>query len=100
MRLLILAAAATAIFAAAASLNHARSSGETLMAAAAATDHSGIHDFDFLVGEWRIHHRRLKERLAGSTEWIEFEGHQKAQLLMGGAGNVDDNVIELPGGAY
>jgi hypothetical protein len=23
---------------------------------------SGVHDFDFLVGHWRVHHRKLKER--------------------------------------
>jgi len=28
----------------------------------------GLHDFDFLVGRWQVHHRRLKERLANSQE--------------------------------
>jgi len=35
---------------------------------------SGVHDFDFLVGRWRVHHQKLKERLANSHEWIEFGG--------------------------
>jgi len=43
-----------------------------------------LHDFDFLVGHWRVHHRRLKERLANSHEWIEFEGTLSSQPLMGG----------------
>ncbi len=30
---------------------------------------SAVHDFDFYWGKWRVHHRRLKERLAGSDEW-------------------------------
>jgi hypothetical protein len=64
-----------------------------------ANDASGVHDFDFLAGEWRVAHRRLKERLAGSTEWIAFSGTSTAQLLMGGAGNIDDNVLDLPSGA-
>jgi hypothetical protein len=34
----------------------------------------GASDFDFLIGDWRVHHRRLKERLANSQEWIEFDG--------------------------
>src|SRR6202167_1005119 len=34
----------------------------------------GLHDFDFLVGQWRVHHRLLKDRLADSHEWTEFEG--------------------------
>jgi hypothetical protein len=60
----------------------------------------GLHDFDPLVGKWRVHHRRLKERLAGSHEWVEFEGTCELWQAMGGYGNFDDNVIGLPGGAY
>jgi hypothetical protein len=65
-----------------------------------AADLSGLHDFDFLVGEWRVHHRRLKERLAGSREWVEFEGTCTMRKLMNGWGNVDDNVLDMPSGSY
>ena len=61
---------------------------------------SGPHDFDFLVGHWQVHHRRLKERLANNHEWIEFEGTSVLRKVMGGYGNFDDNVLEMPGGAY
>lgn len=61
---------------------------------------SGLHDFDFLVGEWRVHHRRLKERLADNHEWVEFEGTCAMRKLMDGSGNVDDNVLDMPEGAY
>jgi hypothetical protein len=57
-------------------------------------------DFDFLIGQWQVHHRRLKERLADSHEWIEFEGTSVVQKVMGGYGTVDDNVVELPSGTY
>jgi hypothetical protein len=60
----------------------------------------GLHDFDFLVGHWRVHHRKLKEHLANSHEWIEFEGTLFSQPLMGGYANVDDDVFEVPGGTY
>jgi hypothetical protein len=60
----------------------------------------GLHDFDFLVGRWRVHHRKLKERLANNHEWIEFEGTLVSQPLMGGYANVDDDVFEVPGGTY
>jgi hypothetical protein len=63
-------------------------------------DLSGLHDFDFIAGEWRAHHRKLKERLAGSHDWIEFDGTQSARLLMGGYANMDDNIFDVPGGAY
>jgi hypothetical protein len=61
---------------------------------------SGLHDFDFLIGRWQVHHRRLKERLANNHEWVEFEGTSVLQMVMGGYGTVDDNVLELPGGTY
>jgi hypothetical protein len=57
-------------------------------------------DWDFLVGRWTVKHRRLKARLAGSTEWEEFNGTSVLSTTLGGAGNVDDNVIELPSGTY
>lgn len=60
----------------------------------------GIHDFDSHMGAWRARHRRLKERLAGSTEWIEYDGACAMQPLLGGAANMDDNVFDMPGGAY
>ncbi|MEP7042155.1 MAG: hypothetical protein ABI843_03780 [Dokdonella sp.] len=63
-------------------------------------DLGGFHDFDFLVGEWRVHHRRLRERLAGSHDWVEFEGTCGNRPLMAGWGNVDENTIDLPGDAY
>ena len=61
---------------------------------------SAVHDFDFYIGKWRVHSRRLKERLAGSDEWQEFEGTSEAWPILGGAGNMDDNVLELPDDTY
>jgi hypothetical protein len=63
-------------------------------------DMSGLHDFDFLVGEWRVHSRRLKETLAGSHDWYEFDGTIRSQPLMEGRANVDDTVFNLPTGIY
>ena len=59
-----------------------------------------LHDFDFLVGDWRVHHRRLKERLTDNKEWIEFDGTCSTRKLMDGWANVDDNLLNMPGGAY
>jgi hypothetical protein len=63
-------------------------------------DKSGAHDFDFFFGSWRVRHRRLKERLAQCDRWEEFEGTATTQPLLGGLGNVDDNILYLPGGSY
>jgi hypothetical protein len=59
-----------------------------------------IEDFDFLMGEWRVRHKRLVARLVGSTTWQEFEGQLTAWKILGGLGNLDDCVINLPAGAY
>ena len=73
---------------------------DTPAAPSGATDMSGLHDFDFLVGTWRSHSRRLKERLAGSNEWEEFEGTIVSHRLMEGLANVDDTVFYTPEGIY
>ena len=57
-------------------------------------------DFDFLRGRWQVRHRRLVKRLAGCTDWEVFDGRSELWLVMGGAGTVDDNVIDLPSGSY
>src|SRR5271154_2172950 len=59
---------------------------------------TGLHDFDFLVGEWQVHHRRLKERLANSHEWIEFDGTLNTRQFMNGWANAGDNVFKAPSG--
>ncbi|MCA9712436.1 MAG: hypothetical protein KDK70_41790 [Myxococcales bacterium] len=58
------------------------------------------HDFDFLHGAWRVRHRRLRERLVGCEEWEEFDGTSTCWPTLEGHGNVDDNRIDLPQGAY
>lgn len=50
---------------------------------------SGARDFDFLEGEWIIRHRRLRERLKGSNDWVEFETPMVMQPILGGLGNID-----------
>lgn len=57
-------------------------------------------DFDFLIGDWRVAHRRLKRRLIGDRDWEEFAGASSTRKILGGFGNIEDNWIDLPGGAY
>ena len=61
---------------------------------------STADDFDFLIGRWHVRHRRLRRRLDRCADWDAFDGTCDARKLLGGLGNVDDNVLELPGGAY
>jgi hypothetical protein len=57
-------------------------------------ERDGRKDFDFLIGSWKIQHRRLKERLKECTEWEEFEGTGKVRSILGGLGNMDELVMD------
>ena len=61
---------------------------------------SSARDFDFIHGAWRVRHRRLETRLAGTADWAEFGGTMRAEPILGGLGNFDRNVIDLPQGRY
>ena len=58
------------------------------------------HDWQWLVGTWDVRNRRLKERLAGSTEWAEYPGKSALWLTMGGLGTIDDNAFLSPAGTF
>ena len=45
-------------------------------------------EFDFLAGEWRIRHRRLKSAATG--EWDEFDGEATCWTILGGVGSVEE----------
>jgi hypothetical protein len=61
---------------------------------------AGASDFDFFIGDWSVLHRQRRRRLAGNDEWIEFGGTVRAARILNGSGNIDDNLLEHPGGAY
>ncbi|HTU65645.1 MAG TPA: hypothetical protein VMF52_06835 [Steroidobacteraceae bacterium] len=60
----------------------------------AADDLSGAHDFDFEFGEWTVHHRIRKP----TGEWFEMEGTSNTRPVLGGTGNVEDNIFHRPTG--
>ncbi|MBK8617117.1 MAG: DUF1579 domain-containing protein [Anaerolineales bacterium] len=53
-------------------------------------------DFDFEIGDWEVKHRRLKERLKGCNEWEEFDGESSTKKILGGFGNLEDNLLHFP----
>ena len=57
-------------------------------------------DFDFIIGDWTVRHQRLRTILAGSDEWYEFDGISSTSRILGGFGNLEDNVISLPDGEF
>jgi hypothetical protein len=58
---------------------------------------SGLHDFDFLFGDWKVHHHVFKVAL---NAWVDFEGTSSTRPVMGGAGNLEDNLLAAPSGTY
>ncbi len=57
-------------------------------------------DFDFVLGDWHVKHRRLNERLVACLEWTEFEGEMSTQKILGGFGNIEDNLLRFPEGEF
>jgi hypothetical protein len=56
---------------------------------------SGVHGFDFLVGDWRVHHRYKRP---GTSDWQEFDGTATNRPLMDGWGNVEEHRFARPTG--
>lgn len=59
---------------------------------------SGASDFNFLLGSHIVHHKKLKERLANSNEWIEFEGTHSMEALLNGTGNLEQHFMNTANG--
>ena len=77
--------------------------GGTLLTAALAMPAAGavpLKDFSFQEGRWRVHHRKLRKRLAGNDDWYEFCGTTQAGPLMAGLAGYEDNFLDDPTGPY
>lgn len=55
---------------------------------------SSPHDFDFLHGEWEVHHRRRTDFLDPGSDWEEFPSTARCRPLFDGAANIDE--IDMP----
>ena len=51
----------------------------------------GRRDFDFEIGSWTTHLRRLARPLTGSTTWVEYRGTTVVTKVWNG----DANLVEL-----
>jgi hypothetical protein len=58
----------------------------------------GAHDFDFELGEWTTHLKRLQRPLTGSTTWVEYTGTTSVRAVLGGRANIAELVVEGPAG--
>jgi hypothetical protein len=59
---------------------------------------SSPSDFDFLVGKWKMHNRRLNERLEGCNDWTEFDSWDENSKILSGTADMDIySTTEMPG---
>jgi hypothetical protein len=56
----------------------------------ATADRDGRHDFDFELGSWKIHLKRLVNPLTGSTKWVEFDGTSVTRKVWDGRSQLEE----------
>jgi hypothetical protein len=60
----------------------------------------GQHDFDFEIGTWKIHLKRLDHRLVGSTNWVEFDGTSVTRKVWNGRSQIEEFETDSPAGGH
>jgi hypothetical protein len=55
-----------------------------------AAERDGQHDFDFELGSWKIHLKRLLHPLTGSTTWVEFDGTSVTRRVWDGHAQLEE----------
>jgi hypothetical protein len=63
---------------------------------AAIDSHDGAHDFNFLIGNWKAHVRRLPDRLNGSDTWGIYDGMSNHKKLLGSNANFEESEVDSP----
>ena len=58
----------------------------------------GQHDFDFEIGTWKTHLKRLQRPLSGSTTWVEYEGTTLVRKILDGRANIVELKVAGPAG--
>jgi hypothetical protein len=62
------------------------------------TEHDGQYDFDFEIGTWQTHLKRLVLPLTGSTTWVEYEGTTVVRKVWNGRANLVELEVDGPKG--
>ena len=61
---------------------------------AATPARDGGHDFDFLIGDWKAHVRRLPDRLVNSNTWIEYDGISRHKKILDSNANFEEFDVQ------
>jgi hypothetical protein len=56
----------------------------------------GAHDFDFLIGNWKAHVRRLPDRLVASTTWVEYDSISNHKKILNTNANFEEFEVDNP----
>ena len=51
---------------------------------------NGQHDFDFNIGVWHTHIRRLLHPLTGSTDWVDLDGTVRVRKVWNGRAQLEE----------
>lgn len=66
--------------------------------AAPSSRRDGQRDFDFELGTWKIHLRRLVHPLRGSADWVEFDGTSVTRRVWDGRAQLEEFETDGAGG--
>ena len=58
----------------------------------------GVHDFDFEIGTWKTHLRRLVHPLSGSNDWVELDGMTVVRKVWNGRANLAELTTDAKSG--
>jgi hypothetical protein len=57
-------------------------------------DQDGGHGFDFLIGSWKVHLRKLANPLTGSAEWVQYDGTSVTHKVLGSNANLEEFKVD------
>jgi hypothetical protein len=69
-------------------------------AQSANSSRDGQHDFDFEIGTWKTHLKRLLKPLTGSNTWVEYDGTTVVRKVWNGRANLVELVADGPAGRF
>ena len=58
----------------------------------------GQNDFDFEIGTWKTHLKRLQRPLTASTSWVDYEGITVVKKVWNGRANLVELNVSGPAG--
>ena len=62
--------------------------------------HDGQHDFDFSIGVWRTHIKRVLDPFASNSESVEMNGTVTVRQVWGGKAELEEIEVDGPNGHW